>query len=198
FKVLIWIIIAALIVAANAGWVVGGLFGIFGIMFARLFGPNEWMPYSIRASISVFVGAAAVPLIFNFTDGANVTALYWFEGVLYATYYALVLLFWREEIGLEIVLLPAVIFFDFFMNAFLINMFGQTISNMMSSGLSSGWPFLIFSGIILLYVIISRNGRRIASFIESIWSRLGGEKQHKKEESKEESFAEQLDKGEKI
>src|SRR3989338_3187202 len=72
----------ALIVAANAGWLVGGLFGVFGIMFSRLFGPDEWMPYSIRASIAVFVACAAMPLILNFTGCLTVTALYLFEGVL--------------------------------------------------------------------------------------------------------------------
>ncbi len=179
-----------LIVAANAGWLVGGLFGVFGIMFTRIFGPNEWMPYSIRASVSVFVAGAMVPIILNFTGGLNVIAVYWFEGVLYATYYALVLIFWREEIGLELVILPAVIFFDFFMNAFLINIFGETLSNMMTSGLGSGWPFIVFSGLILFFFIIAKNGKRISGFLESIWNKLGGK------ETKEENFAEKLDKGE--
>lgn len=184
-----------LIIAANAGWLVGGLFGVFGIMFPRIFGPNEWMPYSIRASVSVFVAGAMVPIIMNFTGGLDVTAVYLFEGVLYATYYALVLIFWREEIGLELVILPAVIFFDFFMNAFLIKIFGETLSNMMTTGLGSGWPFIIFSGLILSFFIIAKNGKRISGFLESIWNRLGGGKGNESE-NKEENFAEELDKGE--
>ncbi|MBI2543008.1 MAG: hypothetical protein HYW24_02375 [Candidatus Aenigmarchaeota archaeon] len=171
-----------LIIAVHAGPLVGGLFGVFGIMFARIFGPNEWLPYSIRASVAVFVAGISVPLITSFTGGLDVTALYAFEGVLYFTYYALVLLFWKEEIGLEIALLPAVIFFDFFMNAFLISVFGETLSNMMTIGLSSGWPFLIFSGVILAYVMLARNGKRIAGLLERLWSKFGsGEKKERDE-----------------
>lgn len=182
----------ALVVATQAGGLAGGLFGVFGIMFARIFGPNEWMPYSIRASIAVFVAGVSVPIILNFTGGLNVTALYAFEGVLYATYYLLVLLFWREEIGLEIALLPIVIFFDFFVNAFLIGIFGSTISNMMTSGFGYGWPFIIFSGIILAFFVIAKNGKKIGGLFESIWNRLGGEKQP--EPTKEEAFVQQLEK----
>ncbi len=172
-----------LIVAANAGWLVGGMFGLFSIMFSRIFGPNEWMPYSIRAGISVFVAGASVPLILKFTGGLNVAALYWFEGVLYTVYYALVLLFWKEETGLELAIFPAVIFFDFFMNAFLIKIFGSTISNMMTNGLSSGWPFIIFSGIVLAFFITAKNGKKIAGLLESIWNKLGGTTTKTKEEN---------------
>ncbi len=185
-----------LIISTNGGWLVGSLFGVFGIMFARIFGPNEWFPYSLRAAISVFVAGATVPLILNFTGDLNVTAVYWFEGVLYATYYALVLIFWREEIGLELVILPAVIFFDFFMNAFLINVFGETLSNMMISGLGSGWPFIIFSGLILFFFIVAKNGKRISGFLESVWNKLGGQKFSG--ERKDENIVEKLDKGEKF
>lgn len=168
--------------------VAGGLFGVFGIMFARIFGPNEWMPYSIRASIAVFVAGISVPLILNFTGGLNVAALYVFEGILYATYYALVLVFWRDEMGLEIALVPIVVFFDFFMNAFLISVFVQTFSNMMSGGFGYGWPFVIFSGMVLAFFVIAKNGKRIGGCLESVWNKFGG-----RSGEKEENLAEKLD-----
>lgn len=174
-----------LIVAANAGWLTGSLFGVFGILFARLFGPNEWWPYTLRAAIAVFVAGAFVPMILNSTGGLNVISVYWFEGILYATYYIQVLLLWREEIGLEIMILPAVIFFDFFMNAFLIKLFGSTLSNMMIKGLSSGWPFIVFSGLILFFLVIAKNGKKIAKFIESIFGR--------KKETRGEDLAERIE-----
>jgi hypothetical protein len=151
----------AFIVAVEAGWLVGGLFGAWGIWGARVFG-REWTPYSIRASIAVFAAAAATPVIVTFTGGLNVIALYLFEVVLYAVYYALVVLFWKSEIGLEVMILPAVLFFDFAMNGFLVGLFGNTIENMLSGGLTSGWPFLVFGGVVVAYAILARNGVTVA------------------------------------
>jgi len=112
-------------------------------------------------------------MIIASTGGVNTLALYWFEGILYATYYIQVILFWREEIGLEIGLLPIVIFFDFFLTGWLVGVFGQTLSDMLTKGLTSGWPFIIFSGVILFYVFLSRKGKKIADILESIFSKLG-------------------------
>jgi hypothetical protein len=156
----------ALIVAVNAGWFIGGLFGIFGIMFARIFGPREWMPYSIRESISVFVAAASVPLVLTITGGFNVMTFYLYEGILYLTYYLLVWFFWREETGLEIMLFPIVVLFDFFLNATWIRLFGNAISNMMNQGLSSGWPIIVFAGLVVFFLVLAKNGRKIGERIE--------------------------------
>lgn len=155
----------AFIVGASMGGKTGAIFGVFGILGARIFGPNEWWPYSLRASVAVFFAGLVTPLIVKFTGGITVTALYWFEAVLYFVYYLQVVLWWREEIGLEVAILPAVIFFDFFLNAAFVKMFGNTVSNMMTHGLSSGWPFIVFSGIILGFIFISRNGDKIAPVI---------------------------------
>ncbi|MBI2545361.1 MAG: hypothetical protein HYW22_02055 [Candidatus Aenigmarchaeota archaeon] len=170
-----------LIIAANMGGLAGGIFGAFTMVFSRLFGPNEWMPYTIRATVALFVGGLSVPLIIASTGGVNTLALYLFEGVVYAVFYIQVLLFWREEIGIEIGLLPIVIFFDFFLTGWLVGAFGQTLSDMLTKGLTSGWPFIIFSGIILFYIWFSVNGKKIEGFLESIWNRIGGKKIHKKD-----------------
>ena len=153
----------ALIVAVHAGWFIGALFGVFGIMFARIFGPYEWFPYTLRASISVFVAAASVPLILSITGGLNVVTLFLFEIVAYIVYYLLVIMFWREELMLEIALLPAVILFDFALNAIIINRFGDAFTDLMANGFSSGWPFLIFSAVIMFFVFLSRNAEKIAA-----------------------------------
>jgi len=153
----------ALIVAVHAGWLIGALFGVFGIMFARIFGPYEWFPYTLRASISVFVAAASVPLILSITGGLNVVALYLFEIVAYIVYYLLVIMFWGEELMLEIALLPLVFFFDFVLNAIIINRFGDAFTDLMANGFSSGWPFLIFAAVIMFFVFLSRNAEKIAA-----------------------------------
>jgi len=179
------------VVAAHAGGLAGGLFGVFSMVFPRIIGPNEWWPYTLRASISGFIAGFVVPLIIG-AYGFSLTSFFLFEGLLYFIYYLLVMVFFREEIGLEIALIPAVIFFDFVTNYFLLKIFGNNISELITHGFNSAWPFFIFVAVILFFFVVAKNGKRIAGVLESLWSRLGG----KKEENKEENFAEQLDKGE--
>ncbi len=171
-----------LIVAANLGGFTGAIFGALTFIVSRIFGPNEWMPYTIRATISLFVAALATPTIIASTGGVNMVALYWFQGILYTVFYIQVLLFWREEIGIEIGLLPIVIFFDFIVTGYIADLFGQTTSDMLTKGLSSGWPFIIFSGIILIYIWISRNGDKFADFLKSMYSKTGFGKKKKDDE----------------
>lgn len=166
-----------LIVAANIGGLAGGIFGAFVMLFSKIFGPEEWFPYTIRESIALFVAGLSVPFIVISTGGLNIFALYLFQGIRYVTYSIQVVLFWREEIGLEISLLPIFIFFDFFLTGWLVSIFGQTLSDMLTKGLTSGWPFIIFSGIILGYVIFSRNANRVATILESLLNRFGFGKQ---------------------
>ena len=181
------------VIAAHVGGLTGGLFGVFTMISGQIFGPETWPPYTIRSIVAYLIGGLSVPFILNFTGGINITALFAFEGVVYAVYYLLVILFWREEIGLELALLPVVIFFDFFLNAIWLNSFGVFLDKLVTGGISSGWPFLIFAGIILGFLVLAKNGKKVGTLLESIWDKLGG----KKEETKRE-ISKELDKGEKF
>ena len=161
------------IVAANLGGGVGLIFGVIGTMFARIFGPYEWFPYTLRATISISFAALATPSIINYTGGANWQAFIYFEVTMYVIYYLLVILFWREEIPLEIAIIPAVIFFDFIMNNFLLQLFGSTISNMITNGLSSGWPFVILVGLMLGFWAAAKNSDKIAKRVYKFKEKLG-------------------------
>jgi len=181
------------VIAAHVGGLIGGLFGAFTMILGQIFGPETWPPYTIRSIIAYMIGGLSVPFILNFTGGVNITALFAFEGTVYAVYYLLVILFWREEIGLEIAILPVVIFFDFFLNAIWLNSFGVFFDKLVTGGISSGWPFLIFAALVIGFLILAKNTKKIGEFLESIWNKLGGKK-----EEKEENFVEKLDKSERF
>jgi len=179
------------IISAHVNGLIGGLFGVSTMLAGQFFGPNTWPPYTFRSCVSYFVGGLSVPLILNFTGGVNIAALFAFEGVSYAIYYLLVILFWRGEIGLEIAILPVVIFFDFFLNSIWLKSFGVFLDKLVTGGISSGWPFLIFAGIILGFILLAKNSKKVGDFLESLWSRIGGEKKKSGE-----TFTEELNKGE--
>ena len=81
----------------------------------------------------------------------------------------------------------------FFLNAIWLNSFGVFLDKLVTGGISSGWPFLIFAGIILGFLVLAKNGKKVGTLLESIWDKLGG----KKEETKKE-ISKELDKGEKF
>src|SRR3989344_2629973 len=161
------------IVAANLGGGVGAIFGIVGTMFARIFGPYEWFPFTLRATISVTIAALATPSIIAYTGGAGWEAFIFFEIIYYVIFYLLVIIFSRDELGLEIALIPAVIFFDFFMNNLLLTVFGDTITNMMTNGITNGWPIVIFVGIMLGFWTAAKNSDKIASKFYKFKEKLG-------------------------
>ena len=168
-----------LIIAANTTGLIGGAFGAGLMLFSRLFGPHEWMPYTFRASVALFIAGVFTPIAIKAAGGLNVMAMVYFEAFLYAAYYLQILLFWRDEIGLEIVLLPAVLLFDFGMNSVLIGPFGGIITDMMNKGLAAGTPFIIMSGVLLGFIILARNAKRIASWLQDHWARIRGERRRK-------------------
>ncbi len=159
------------IVAAYAGGLAGGVFGAFSVLFGRLFGVNEYLPYTFRAATALFVAGISTPIILGMTGGVSVASLFVFEGVMYFVYYALVLLFFRDEIGLEIAILPAVVFFDFFMNAAWLGIFGSAIDSLMINGLGSGWTFTVSAAIILGFAAVAKNGKKIASYVQAVMNK---------------------------
>lgn len=175
------------IISAHIGGLTGGLFGAFTMILGQIFAPDTWFPYTIRSIVAYLIGGLSVPLILNFAGGVNITALFAFEGVVYVIYYLLVILFGRDELGLEIALLPVVIFFDFFLNAIWLKSFGTFLDKLVTGGISSGWPFLIFAGLVLGFLILGRNAKKIGKYFERFFGR---------KESEERNLVKELDKGE--
>lgn len=160
------------IITMNLGGFAGGFFGAFSMLFSRIVGPEEWWPFTVRYSAAIFFAGIISPFIIRMAGVEGIGAYFWFEGTLYVIYYILVVLFAKEEIGLEIALLPAVFFFDFVMNAAVVRIFGGTIDNMLAHGLSSGWPVIIFAGLVLGFLALAKNGKKVAAAVEPFWNKV--------------------------
>ncbi|MFH1325626.1 MAG: hypothetical protein ABIH49_02545 [archaeon] len=172
------------IITATVGVPIGIGFHLFGLWFARLFGPDEWTPYTIRATISGFFAIILIPYIIKFSGGINLSGFFYYMVLNYIFYYALVLIFAREEIPIEIAVLPAALFFDFGMNLELFSIFGSTVSNMLAYGIESGWPFIIFAGVVLGLIFFSLNAKKIGDFIKIKWDSIFGKKEKNPEDDK--------------
>lgn len=153
------------VVAAYAGVVTGALFAVSIILFSRIFGPQEWFPYTIRTTLSNGIGALFVPFAVGMMGGVNIWAFYIYEICTYIIYYLLVLFIWTDEMYLEIMLIPIVVFFDFYVNGKIFERFSSQLSDLMINGLGSATSIFIFAGIILLFILIARNGEKIARLL---------------------------------
>ncbi len=155
------------IVAGTVGVPIGIFFVISGLWGARIFGPTEWTPYTIRATISAIVAVLFVPSLIAHFGGLTIIGFIYFQLIQYIVYYILILIFYPEEIMIEIMCFPGSIFFDFILTVNLFGAFGVAISNMMINGINSGWPFIIFAGIIIALFFLSKNATAIGNFINT-------------------------------
>ena len=152
----------AFVIAANIGGVAGGLFGAITLLFSKIFFPDEEFYVPLYHSFSIFISALLVPLILTFTGGVNIVSFFIYEGIIFLIYFILVFLFSREGLGYEISELPFDIFFNFFVNGGLITALGTVLSNLMTKGITSGWPLVIFTGVILFFFVLTKSGKRLS------------------------------------
>ena len=153
------------IVAGTVGVPIGVLFIIFAMWGARIFGPTEWTPYTIRATISGIIAVLCVPFIVSYFGGLTTMGFIWFQIIQYGVYYILIIIFYADEIMIEIMCFPGSILFDFILTVEIFGVFGSSISNMMTNGIESGWPLIIFAGIIVALIYLSKNATLFGNFI---------------------------------
>ncbi len=138
---------------------------------------NEYVPYTFRSSFALLIAGLATPAILSFAGGININALFMFEAVMYVAYYALVFLFFKDEIGLEMGLLPTVVFFDFVLNAAWLGSFGSALNGLMVNGFGSGTAFIVFSGVILGFVALGRKAGEIGDYVSSVINKIKGNRE---------------------
>ncbi len=165
--------VTTFIIALNMGSLEAIVFVLSVLWIGKLFSPGQWMPYVVRTSIAMSVFAIGAPILMQFT-GSITTSFFASMVLMYAVYYALVLAFWREEVGTEIAILPAVLVFDFGMSGGIVSMFGGALSSMMTNGLGSGISIMIITGFVLGFITLSLNAKKLGSFVSN---RIGGKSQ---------------------
>jgi len=149
----------AFVIAANIGGLAGGLFGAITLLFSKIFFPDEEFYVPLYHSFAILVSALLVPLIITFVGGINIVSFFIYEGIIFFIYFVLVILFSREGLGYEISELPFDIFFNFFVSGGLLTALGAVLSNLMTKGITSGWPLFILAGVILLFFILAKSGK---------------------------------------
>lgn len=154
------------IIASTLGVKAGLFFGFVARLTPRLFTHKEDLPYTIAGVTCTLAAVLCVPIISFFAGKGTLTAFLWYEGIVYVVYYIIVILFFKETIGEELMHFPVVVLIDFVGNAFLIKLFGGTLSGMIANGPASGWPFIVFSGIILSFFVLAKNGTKAKSYLE--------------------------------
>lgn len=143
------------VLAVYQGFFVALLYIIITSSLGLFMGPKVWPFYVVRESIGFTVAA----LIISFLSSAEnnpIKGFYIFLVIHYIIYYLLVVIFTPEEIPLEIMILPAVIFFDFIFTAQGFALFKSSIINMMSGEFYLAWVLLFFIGASLLIAYLAK------------------------------------------
>lgn len=136
------------IIALYNGFLHALLYIIITMLLGFYLGPKAWPIYVMRENFALTVAAivsAILPL-------SLLSGFYVFLVIHYITYYFLVVLFSSEEILTEIILLPAVIFFDFIWTAQGLGFFEDAIKGLMEGNMGAGWPFYFIVGAILYLI----------------------------------------------
>lgn len=131
---------------------VGGLFaGIFGasmMLFSRIFGPNEWLPYTIKDATSIFAGGLATPFVFAMT-GSPLYTLYIFTAIRYSTYLILTLIFEPQELLFELGISAANIVVAVLSNTLVMSFFEDSLSRIFEGGLHFSITLFAFTTLVM-------------------------------------------------
>lgn len=131
--------------AIHLGGVFGGVFGAAILLFSRIFGPNEYIMYTIKDSICILIGGLLSPLFFSMTGGNPLYTLYLFTAVRYAGYLVLTLAIEPQFFGLEIGYCAAGIVVAYLSNTIIMNFFEAPLSNAFEDGLRFDLTMFIFA-----------------------------------------------------
>lgn len=183
------------IISATIGRGTGILFLMIAMWGTRFFRPEEWVPYNIRATVSGLVAIALVPTIIGLAGGINVMAFFFYLLIDYIVYYLEVFVLFNEEIPLELAILPSGILFEFVLGIAFFKAFGGQLSSLLLNGIQSGWPYLIFTLLILGLIALSLSAGKIGRFLSEKWDALLGRKEGEVEKIEEKVHSEKENSG---
>ncbi len=88
--------------AINVGGVFGGVFGLIIMLFSRIFGPNEWILYTIKDAVSICIGGMLTPWFYSIFENNALYTSYAFTVFRWTLYIILTVIFEFEAMSLEI------------------------------------------------------------------------------------------------
>ena len=146
------------LLSIHIGGVNGGLFGFSTMLFSRLFGPREWLPFTIKDSVSLFIGGVATPLVYLLTGHNILYTLYAFTIIRYTVYLILTHFFehdaMRVELGYSLVGLPV----GLISNTIMDRLFSSKLDRLLENGLKLDWGVLLFCTAIIAGTILFSRG----------------------------------------
>jgi hypothetical protein len=136
--------------AIHVGGIFGGIFGATILLFSRVFGPNEYILYTVKDSICLLVGGILTPFFFSMTGSALYT-IYLFTAVRYAGYLILTLLIEPQFFMLELGYCAAGIGVAYLSNTLIMKLFEAPLSNAFEGGLHFDITIFLFATLVIFF-----------------------------------------------
>ena len=144
------------VIALNLGGLAGGLFGASMMLFSRIFAPLEYIGYTAKDSVSLFVAGNVVPIIFFITGGNLLFSMYGFTAIRYIVYIILTGIFEPEWLMMEIGYCFIGIFTAYMSNTLVVAVFGDFATNILKTGLGFNTSLFGFIFLVLFFVFFSK------------------------------------------
>jgi hypothetical protein len=163
--------------ALQIGGVYGGLFALSVMLVSKIFGPEEWFPYTLKDGVSMLIAGIITPGVYFITGHNLLYTLYAFTIIRYVFYLVLTFLFEREAMGLEMFICLTSVPVAYVSNTILGKFVGPKLSLIFESGMVMDWGIFMFCTAVILGVF---------GFSKLInWLEVSGRLKYGKEEVKE-------------
>jgi len=147
----------AVLISINVSPVFGGLFGMVNLVFPKLFGPREYILYTIKDGIGFFFCGLLTPVWYSISGGNLLLTMYIFTVMRYLFYVILTLLIDPEEIGYEIFVCITGFPIAYATNTVHIALFGQALDDLFKQGVQVTWGIFFFVTLVIVgYILFSK------------------------------------------
>jgi len=147
----------SVLIAINVGGAFAGVFGMINLVLPRIFGPREYILYTIKDGICFFLCGLLTPFWYYVTDGNLLITMYMFTAMRYTFYILLTLVIDPSQIGLETFMCAAGIPVAYVTNTIYVTFFGKSLDNIFKKGLSVSWELFAFvTAVIIGYMVLSK------------------------------------------
>jgi hypothetical protein len=153
--------------AINVGGVCGGVFGIFIMLFSRIFGPNEWYLYTIKDGISIMICGFLTPWFYAMT-GSVLYTFYIFTMLRWILFLLLTIVLEPEAMGLELSLCSIGILKSYVYNTFIAKTFEVPLAKVFEGGVHFSFGlFAVTLAIIAVCLSIGKFGKWLEKYTKS-------------------------------
>lgn len=140
--------------AINLGGATGGFFGFTAMLFSRIFGPEEWLPFTIKDAFSLLFAGIITPAMYYATGGNFIYTMYGFTIVRYVLYLVFTYFFEREAMMLELGYCAVGIVTAYITNTIYGLYLEPLLSPLFEEGVSLNWGFFFVMTLIIVGIVV--------------------------------------------